>query len=270
MADKKVPTPKTKTQAFADYKKKNGRHHRADPRHPMNSESTGPSTTVKTKRSGGAMKKKSMGYKNGGKTPTPKPLSKAMREEYKRNLSDANFLAPKSGKGSLNDPAKDSKAVQIKAFNKTLKENPKAVKRLNEMNKKSGGVMKKKAMGYEKGGKVSSAQQAAALKKLMDKAGPNIFKGGSGAGNADMEKMIKKIASVSGKKKGGVIKKKAGGAMKPVPAGKKGLAKLPTSVRNKMGYAKKGGAMKKAAGYKSGGSCRGGGSATRGKGYSKA
>lgn len=199
MADKKVPTPKTKTQAFADYKKKNGRHHRADPRHPMNSESTGPSTTVKTKRSGGAMKKKSMGYKNGGKTPTPKPLSKAMREEYKRNLSDANFLAPKSGKGSLNDPAKDSKAVQIKAFNKTLKENPKAVKRLNEMNKK-----------------------------------------------------------------------KAGGAMKPVPAGKKGLAKLPTSVRNKMGYAKKGGAMKKAAGYKSGGSCRGGGSATRGKGYSKA
>ena len=180
----KVTAPKTKTQAFADYKKKNGRHHRADPRHPMNSESTGPSTTVKTKRSGGAMKKK--------------------------------------------------------------------------------------AMGYDKGGKVSSAQQAAALKKLMDKAGPNIFKGGSGAGNADMEKMIKKIASVSGKKKCGVVKKKAGGAMKPVPAGKKGLAKLPKPVRNKMGYAKKGGAMKKAAGYKSGGSCRGGGAATRGKGYSKA
>jgi len=49
------------------------------------------------------------------------------------------------------------------------------------------------------------------------------------------------------------------------------LAKLPTSVRNKMGYAKKGGSMKKATGYKHGGKmCRGGGAATRGKGYSKA
>ena len=66
------------------------------------------------------------------------------------------------------------------------------------------------------------------------------------------------------------MSKKSGGAMKPVPAGKKGLAKLPKPVRNKMGYAKKGGAMKKAAGYKGGGMCRGGGSATRGKGYSKA
>jgi len=32
-----------------------------------------------------------------------------------------------------------------------------------------------------------------------------------------------------------------GGAMKDVPAGKKGLAKLPTEVRNKMGYKKNGG-----------------------------
>ena len=180
MADKKVPTPKTKAQAFADYKKNNGRHHRADPRHPMNSESTGPSTTVKTKRSGGAMKKKSM--------------------------------------------------------------------------------------GYEKGGSVTKDQQLAALKKLMKGMG----KGGSGAGDSKMGKMIKEIGfPMSSKKSGGVVKKKAGGTMKPVPAGKKGLAKLPKTVRNKMGYAKKGGAMKKAAGYKSGGSCRGGGSATRGTRYGK-
>jgi hypothetical protein len=32
-----------------------------------------------------------------------------------------------------------------------------------------------------------------------------------------------------------------GGAMKDVPAGKKGLAKLPTEVRNKMGFKKHGG-----------------------------
>ena len=34
---------------------------------------------------------------------------------------------------------------------------------------------------------------------------------------------------------------KDGGSLKPVPAGKKGLSKLPTKVRNKMGFMKKGG-----------------------------
>ena len=36
-----------------------------------------------------------------------------------------------------------------------------------------------------------------------------------------------------------------GGALKPVPAGKKGLAKLPTDVRHKMGFQKNGGTTKK-------------------------
>jgi hypothetical protein len=177
VADKKVPTPKTKTQAFADYKKKNGRHHRADPRHPMNSESTGPSTTVKNRRSGGAMKKK--------------------------------------------------------------------------------------AMGYEKGGAVTKDQKLAALKEIMRQG---ISERGSSSSTKSMEKMLKDIGFPMSKKSGGVVKKKSGGAMKAVPAGKKGLAKLPTSVRNKMGYAKKGGTVKAA---KSGGSCRGGGSATRGTSYGK-
>lgn len=38
-------------------------------------------------------------------------------------------------------------------------------------------------------------------------------------------------------------KKKIGGSLKPVPAEKKGLAKLPTPVRNKMGFQKNGGKM---------------------------
>jgi hypothetical protein len=43
--------------------------------------------------------------------------------------------------------------------------------------------------------------------------------------------------------------------MKKVPSGNKGLGKLPTSVRNKMGYMKKGGtiASKKAKGMNKGG-----------------
>ena len=49
---------------------------------------------------------------------------------------------------------------------------------------------------------------------------------------------------------------KDGGSLKPVPAGKKGLAKLPTKVRNKMGFMKKGGRAK----------MKSGGLAKRGKG----
>ncbi len=41
-------------------------------------------------------------------------------------------------------------------------------------------------------------------------------------------------------------KMKNGGSLKPVDASKNpGLSKLPTEVRNKMGYAKKGGTVKK-------------------------
>ena len=52
-------------------------------------------------------------------------------------------------------------------------------------------------------------------------------------------------------------KKAAGGSLKPVPEGNKGLKKLPTAVRNKMGYMQKGG------------SCRGMGKATRGGSYGR-
>jgi len=47
-------------------------------------------------------------------------------------------------------------------------------------------------------------------------------------------------------KKGGIIKKKSGRPLKPVDkSNNPGLAKLPTAVRNKMGYMKKGGVKKK-------------------------
>lgn len=52
--------------------------------------------------------------------------------------------------------------------------------------------------------------------------------------------------------------------MKDVPADKKGLSKLPTEVRNKMGYKAEGGKMQKMA---MGGKCRGMGAATRGGNY---
>ena len=52
-------------------------------------------------------------------------------------------------------------------------------------------------------------------------------------------------------------KKAEGGGLKAVPEGNKGLKKLPTAVRNKMGYMQKGG------------SCRGMGKATRGGSYGR-
>jgi len=44
------------------------------------------------------------------------------------------------------------------------------------------------------------------------------------------------------------MKMKMGGSLKPVPSGSKGLSKLPTGVRNKMGFMEKGGMV-----YKHGG-----------------
>ena len=47
-------------------------------------------------------------------------------------------------------------------------------------------------------------------------------------------------------KRGGRVKKMSkGGSLKPVPGDKVGLSKLPTPVRNKMGYQKKGGSIKR-------------------------
>jgi hypothetical protein len=54
------------------------------------------------------------------------------------------------------------------------------------------------------------------------------------------------IQGVDTMKRGGSVKKMSkGGSLKPVPSGKVGLSKLPTAVRNKMGYQKKGGTVKR-------------------------
>ena len=57
-----------------------------------------------------------------------------------------------------------------------------------------------------------------------------------------------KEKSELGLKKGGLIKRNMGGNLKQPPAGNKGLRKLPTPVRNKMGFAKRGGVVKKSTG----------------------
>jgi hypothetical protein len=52
------------------------------------------------------------------------------------------------------------------------------------------------------------------------------------------------------------IKKKMGGSLKPVKPSQKGLKKLPTKVRNKMGYMKKGGRVGMGKAMRGGGCVR--------------
>lgn len=63
------------------------------------------------------------------------------------------------------------------------------------------------------------------------------------AKNAKQQAAIAVSMKAAGKKP---KKMQSGGSLKPVDSSKNpGLSKLPTAVRNKMGYQKKGGAMKK-------------------------
>ena len=192
--------------------------------------------------------------------------------------------ATKMGGGMMKKKMPMKKGGPMKSVPK--KDELPRMKKGGAVKKMGGGAMKKKPMAYDKGGSVTKEQKLAALKEMMKGMG----KGGSGAGQSDIGKMLKEIGFPTGKmmggmmkkkmpmkkggavnkRGGGVIRKKPGGAMKPVPEGNKGLAKLPTKVRNKMGYANKGGAMKKTYKMQAGGSCRGGGAATKGTRYSKA
>jgi hypothetical protein len=52
------------------------------------------------------------------------------------------------------------------------------------------------------------------------------------------------------------VKKMGGGSLKAVPADNKGLKKLPTKVRNKMGYMKKGGKVGMGKAMRGGGCVR--------------
>ncbi len=93
---------------------------------------------------------------------------------------------------------------------------------------------------YKDGGKIMEAAKSAA-KRAKDKRASNRMKNSkpnkkSGSSAVDVFKSY-------GKYDGKPIELKDGGSLKAVPAGNKGLKKLPTKVRNKMGFMKKGGVV---------------------------
>ena len=91
--------------------------------------------------------------------------------------------------------------------------------------KMMGGGMMQRPM-YKSGGKIKKPK----VKKII----------AGGVGKAKDYPGIKKIMEMN---KEGRKKFKMGGSLKSVPAGNKGLKKLPTEVRNKMGFMKKGGVV---------------------------
>ena len=181
------------------------------------------------------MKKKVMGYDKGGKMPLPKKKPRYANPNHPMNAERTTG-------------------------------HPDGVTR-----KTKGGKVKK----YDEGGKVEKHAKSALemMKKYGKKAAESGLLGPQVRGMVEAPKTLKMLNDMLPEPKGPVSRRekakkvktvaaKSGGDMKTVPAGNKGLAKLPTEVRNRMGYAKKGGSVKAA---KHGGPmCRGGGAATRG------
>ena len=104
-------------------------------------------------------------------------------------------------------------------FNKQV--SPKGYKAGGRTGKMGGGMMMKRPM-MKKGGKIPSVESTPKNMPHLKRA----------------RKKYKAIVQDQNR-----VKKKMGGSLKPVQPNQKGLSKLPTKVRNKMGYMKKGGVV---------------------------
>ena len=121
---------------------------------------------------------------------------------------------------------------------------------------KDGGKIKKPKVKKIIAGGMGKAKDYPGIKKIMEmnKEGRKKFKMGGSVEDkirkigleVKANPLPKKTKNLLGKLKKAYSKrpgKKMGGSLKSVPAGNKGLKKLPTEVRNKMGFMKKGGVV---------------------------
>jgi len=156
------------------------------------------------------------------------------------------------------------KYVSIEIVPKRKTDRSRAKERMKEKNKPKEKNFKYTPKGTEmltkslkaKDGKVTRINKD---KSMQAKAGQfkNIVNA-STSGGISPEDALKKIRKL-------VTSKKDGGALKELPPASEnpGLRKLPTEVRNKMGFKKKGGTMK----MSKGGVARGTGAAVKGTGF---
>jgi hypothetical protein len=158
---------------------------------------------------GGGMMKRPM-YKDGS------PKFKTLLQRY----------TPEESKELMKDPSR-------KARIKKLLENRKA-----KTFKEGGSAKKKKKSKKEHPMKEERFQQTA--QERLKKSGFKKSEIGDPRVGTGSKAYNENIMA-----KGGRVKKMGGGSLKPVdPKTQKGLSKLPTKVRNKMGFMKKGGKVK--------------------------
>ena len=207
-----------------------------------------------------------------------KAASKRVPADLKEFLSkrpvtaDASKLKPKS---------KFKKAIEVFPF--VGAKTPKKVPLKNTKPTTIRGVNIRTKAGREFGDKVKNQPKRIAGQDPVGRKPREMQAGGSlkaltarGLKEKKTEKgLTKNEAKAIGR---GFVRKKMkdGGGLKDIPEGNKGLPKLPTEVRNKMGFKKDGGlvsatAKLKAQGLKDGGpvrgKARGMGAATKGGGY---
>ena len=182
------------------------------------------------KMGGGMMMQRPM-YKAGGRT---KKMSEAQKQAAKKTGAKVKKIAKKVGKGMMAATPAGVAALAAKKFRESKKAGGRiagAARRAQQHGYYTPDMGMKGGKMYAKGGKVSGKKKVIAV----------------GRGKAKDYPGIKKIMEMN--KKGKKRFKDGGSALKPVDKSKNpGLAKLPTQVRNKMGYMRDGGMARKRSG----------------------
>ena len=175
------------------------------------------------KMGGGMMMQRPM-YKAGGRT---KKMSEAQKQAAKKTGAKVKKIAKMALPGA-------GLASAVKKFRESKKAGGRiagAARRAQQHGYYTPDMGMKGGKMYAKGGKVSGKKKVIAV----------------GRGKAKDYPGIKKIMEMN--KKGKKRFKDGGSALKPVDKSKNpGLAKLPTKVRNKMGYMRDGGMARKRSG----------------------
>ena len=189
------------------------------------------------------------GYKRGGgvtdsqKKQNEKNI-KSREDFHKKIIGKGKKFVRDTLEGKFADPKKGTAEPRIKKMGGgMMMERP--------MMKKGGPSKKPKIKKIGAVG-VGKAKDYPGIKEIikLNKQGKKRFKDGGVISDEDRKKMQKqkvKLGLGAFDKQGNFQatrrkKMKMGGALKPVdPKTQKGLSKLPTEVRNKMGYMKKGG-----------------------------
>jgi len=195
---------------------------------------------------------------------TSKSKDIAKQEEKLNNLLDKIKTEKKESKLNLPKVNRDSEKKKIKNNIKKLNDAEKQVKKNKRMllggavvTGTGTGIALLKGNSYKikQGDTLSeiARDKGTTLGKLRD-ANPqikdlNVIKPGDvikiPGKVKDRKSVYQDLSPVEMRK---ISRKKTGGPLRPIPAGNKGLPKLPTPVRNKMGFMKKGGKIQKRAG----------------------